>query len=103
MRLEFWVALALLASVAARAQDVDAGAGIARTWCSNCHLVDPRETKSGSDAVPSFAAIARLKSTTAMSLAAFLSSPHAPMPDFRLGRQEIRDVSAYILSLRDAQ
>ena len=50
--------------------------------------------------VPTFAGIARRKSTTAMSLRVFLQSPHARMPDLHLSRDEIADVSAYILSLR---
>jgi mono/diheme cytochrome c family protein len=41
-----------------------------------------------------------MKSTTEMSLAAFLTTPHGRMPNFSLSRAEIRDVSAYILSLR---
>ncbi len=35
-----------------------------------------------------------------MSLRVFLQSPHARMPDLHLSRDEIADVSAYILSLR---
>ena len=95
-------AAALLAAGAARAQDIAAGKRVAQASCSSCHLVDPQEQTTGSDAVPTFAAIARMPSTTAMSLAAFLSMPHAHMPDFVLDRTEIHDVSAYILSLHNS-
>jgi mono/diheme cytochrome c family protein len=44
-----------------------------------------------------------MKSTTEISLAAFLSSSHQNMPDFSLTRVEIQNVSAYILTLRKAQ
>jgi mono/diheme cytochrome c family protein len=91
---------ALFAAGAARAQDIAAGKRIAQVWCSNCHFVDPQEGKTGGDSVPTFSSIARMKSTTEMSLAAFLSTPHGRMPDFSLSRTDIQDVSAYILSLR---
>ena len=35
-----------------------------------------------------------------MSLRAFLMTSHPPMPDLHLTRDEIDDVSAYILSLK---
>jgi hypothetical protein len=38
-----------------------------------------------------------------MSLHAFLSTPHHRMPDYSLSRQEIADISAYILSLKTAR
>jgi len=84
----------------AYAQSVAAGHSIAEHWCSSCHLVDLRQRKAPNDAIPSFVAVAQMKSTTRLSLAAFLSTSHEPMPNFVLSRQEIADVSAYILSLR---
>jgi mono/diheme cytochrome c family protein len=101
-RIILFVAAALLAAGAARAQDISTGKGIAQVWCSDCHLVDPQERKSGRNGAPTFLSIARMKSTTEASLAAFLSTPHGRggMPDLVLNREEIQDVSAYILSLR---
>ena len=97
-----FIAAAFLAAGAARAQDISTGKGIAQVWCGDCHLVDPRERKSGRDSAPTFLSIARMRSTTEASLAAFLSTPHGRgrMPDLVLNRNEIQDVSAYILSLR---
>jgi mono/diheme cytochrome c family protein len=77
-----------------------AGHELATRWCSNCHVVDPGQQRQGTDAVPTFAAVAAMKSTTATSLRVFLSTPHAPMPDYSLSRVDIANVSAYILSLR---
>jgi mono/diheme cytochrome c family protein len=94
---------ALFAGGAARGQNIDAGKRFAQTSCSGCHRIDGEAPKTTSDEVPSFAAIARMKSTTEMSLAAFLMTPHANMPNLVLSRTEIRDVSAYILSLRQPQ
>jgi mono/diheme cytochrome c family protein len=83
----------------ANAQDVNAGKQIAETRCSNCHVIDKGSYKAV-DIVPAFPWIARMPSTTEASLFVFLSTPHAEMPNFVLSRQQIRDVSAYILSLR---
>lgn len=92
----------LFAANATRAQDVEAGKHIAQTWCSGCHRITAEDSKTGSDAVPSFSSIAQEESTTSISLAAFLSTPHPRMPNYALSRTEMRDVSAYILSLRKA-
>jgi mono/diheme cytochrome c family protein len=81
-----------------RAQNVYEGEHVARQWCSGCHQVADEPRLHG-DNVPSFPAIAKMNSTTAMSLTVFLESSHKNMPDFSLTRKEIRDVSAYILSL----
>ncbi len=101
-RIALFIATAFLAVGAARAQDILTGKGLAQVWCSDCHLVDPQERKSGRNSAPTFLSIARMKSTTEASLAAFLSTPHGRgrMPDLVLNREEIEDVSAYILSLR---
>jgi mono/diheme cytochrome c family protein len=41
-----------------------------------------------------------MKSTTALSLQAFLQTSHHNMPDWRLTRQQVDDVVAYIVTLR---
>ncbi len=106
MRLATLIAILALLGGSAAAQtiapvpgDADAGRVIAQTWCRNCHVVDDHPTQAG-DAVPSFPAIARMKSTTALSLQAFLQTPHGGMPNFELGRTQIDDAVAYILTLR---
>ena len=80
------------------AQDAAAGQRLARRWCSACHEIGRAPVHN--DVSPSFGAIAHMSSTTAMSLNACLSTPHQRMPDYSLTRQEIKDVSAYILSLK---
>lgn len=97
-----FIAAAMVTVNAARAQNVEAGKHIAQTWCSACHRIAAEGQKTGNDAVPSFSSIAQEKSTTSISLAAFLSTPHPHMPNYVLSRTEMRDVSAYILSLRMA-
>jgi mono/diheme cytochrome c family protein len=101
------VLLALLATLvhlfspgASTASDVTAGRSLAERWCSNCHVVGPAQQRGTSIGVPPFSAIAQMSSTTPMSLPAFLMTPHPPMPDLHLTRDEIDDVAAYILSLK---
>jgi mono/diheme cytochrome c family protein len=87
----------------APAQDIGdpvVGRAIAQRWCDNCHVVDSDQQRATSTGAPTFAAIARMKSTTPMALRVFLQTPHGRMPDLHLTRSEIDDVSAYILSLK---
>lgn len=94
------VALMTCAATAQESGNSFAGHELAVRWCASCHVVDAGIRRQGTDAVPSFAAISAMPSTTAASLAAFLSSSHGQMPDYTLSRADIANVSAYILSLR---
>jgi mono/diheme cytochrome c family protein len=80
--------------------DAESGRVLALKHCSSCHVVAPRQAPPSTDAVPTFAAIARDPAATEVSLRVFLRSPHARMPDLILSRTEIDDVVTYILSLR---
>ena len=94
----------LLGAAAANAQglpgDPDAGRALALRDCASCHLVASGQGGPAVDGVPSFAAIARMPSTTELSLRAFMRTPHPPMPDLALTRRDMDDVVSYILSLR---
>jgi mono/diheme cytochrome c family protein len=94
---------ALLAMTAGAQQEGDPTAGrrLAEAWCSGCHVIGPGASGPASDAVPTFPAVARMPSTTGMSLRAFLLTPHARMPDIQMSREQIDDVVAYILGLRN--
>lgn len=87
---------------AAAQEDGHAAAGqrLAETWCSSCHVVGPASQRGTSSSAPTFVAIARMKSTTPMSLRVFLLTPRAGMPDLHLSRDEVADLAACILSLR---
>lgn len=98
--------VALLAGVAwpAAAQpepgDPASGLRLSATWCANCHRVAPGGPGPSTDAAPTFRAIAQMPSTTSMSLRVFLQTPHPNMPDYRLTREELDDVVAYLISLK---
>ena len=93
------IALAFPAA-AQQVGDATAGRDLAHAVCSTCHNVDP-SIDTSENSVPTFAAIARMQSTTELSLQAFLQTPHWPMPNLLLKRDEIGNLTAYILSLRE--
>jgi mono/diheme cytochrome c family protein len=80
--------------------DVTEGDQLAHTLCVNCHVVDTHGPMIRTDRVPSFSWIANQDGMTARFLNGWLSTSHERMPDFTLTRDEIRKVSAHILSLR---
>jgi mono/diheme cytochrome c family protein len=96
-------AILALTAVNAHAQDADVAAGraFAREACSACHVVEaeqqqPRLVVTG----PAFRDIANTRGMTATALRVFLTTSHPKMPNLILTPEEIADVSAYILSLR---
>jgi len=92
--------LLVLAPGVAWGQNIEQGHQLATQWCANCHVVDSAQKQGSSTGAPPFEAVAHMKSTTEMSLHVFLQTPHGRMPDLHLTRNEIDDVTAYILSLR---
>jgi mono/diheme cytochrome c family protein len=91
-----WLALA---SPGVAAGDPEAGRALAEQWCASCHLVSPGQTSATTEA-PAFASIAQRAPDALAALAGYLADPHPPMPNFSLTRQEIRDLLAYIASLK---
>jgi len=79
--------------------DAEKGRTLARAWCASCHAVEPGGAAPFAD-IPSFAAVARMPSTTAPALHAFLSTPHGDMPDIKLKSDELDAIVAYLLSLK---
>lgn len=82
--------------------DVIEGDRLAHTLCVNCHVVDTQSPLLRTDRVPSFSWIARQPGLTQDYLTDWLSTSrsHERMPDFSLTRDEIRQLSAYIISLK---
>jgi mono/diheme cytochrome c family protein len=82
-----------------RPGDAVRGQTIATTWCSSCHVVARAQGTAVVD-VPTFASIAQRLPSDLDVLAAFVANPHPPMPNLSLSRQDIRDVLAYIATLK---
>ena len=77
--------------------NVESGRRLAIDWCTGCHSVEP---KTVGIFAADFAEIAKLPSTTALSLKVFLQTSHKNMPNFMLQPGEADDIVAYILSLK---
>ena len=97
-------ALLALTAMSAYAQNGDIAAGhtFAREACSACHVVELEQQKPRLVVIgPAFRDIADTRGMTATALRVFLTTSHPKMPNLILTPEEIADVSAYILSLRD--
>lgn len=81
--------------------DVTRGHELARAWCAECHGVEPGETTGAYETPPSFQSFARNPEITETSLKAFLQLTHPLMPQVKLKPDEIDEIVAYILSLKD--
>ena len=96
-------AAALAVPIEALAQPLEgnlsSGRQVAIEICSGCHQVDADISCKGAYP-PSFEDIAKLPSTTALSLRAFLRSSHITMPNLLIFAPDIDDLIVYILSLK---
>jgi mono/diheme cytochrome c family protein len=93
------VFVAALGGTAALGADAGKGLQIARRWCASCHTIEPSQ-RTGSEAVPPFATIARMPNLDASKIALFLLNPHPKMPDMSLTRDEAANLAAYIVTLK---
>jgi cytochrome c len=76
------------------------GRELAVRLCSNCHLVDGSGTAATPVGIGTFRGIANRPGQTADRISNVLILPHMPMPDAQLTREEIRDILAYLETLR---
>jgi len=96
--------LALVTSTdVANAQDARGnlrnGRHLAELWCAGCHRTNAADVPGRRD-ISTFAEVARLPSTTALSLRAFLYTSHADMPNIQLSSADADDLIAFVLSLK---
>jgi mono/diheme cytochrome c family protein len=101
MRIAVSLALALIATPAmAASADPSTGEKIAKSECASCHAIGrAADAKSPDPKAPRFIDVAKMSSTTELSLKVFLRSSHRNMPNFILGREEIDSLASYILGL----
>lgn len=84
----------------AASADPTTGAQIAKTECASCHAIGRDvEAKSPDPKAPRFIDVAKMTSTTELSLKVFLRSSHRNMPNIILSREEIDSVASYVLGL----
>lgn len=83
--------------------DPEKGRALADRVCIACHVVSKPAAVSTIPAdVPSFSAIANKPGQSMESIAGRIVIPHPPMPAISLSREEIANVVAYIMTLRDS-
>lgn len=95
---------ALASVTAVQAQhigDIRQGRSFALSACASCHSVRAGRIPSRLATAPSFEEIANTPGMTAAALNVWLTAQvHPTMPLLILSSQQVKDVSAYILSLR---
>ena len=89
--------LALGASPASAETQAD-GRALVKANCAACHAIDGLPAPAGAKG-PGFVDIARMPSTTQLSLKVFMQSSHGNMPNLVLNADEIDAIAAYILDL----
>jgi mono/diheme cytochrome c family protein len=88
------------ASFPAHAQTQSDGQAVAERACLSCHQIyGDRTSAKSNDSGASFQAMARMPSTTQLSVKVFLQSSHNNMPNLVLTREEIDALAAYMVSL----
>jgi mono/diheme cytochrome c family protein len=76
---------------------------LAQKLCANCHVVTRDPPAAASTDVPSFRSIASRADATAERIAGRIIIPHPAMPTAQLTVTELRDLIAYIQSLKSAR
>ncbi|HEX7532153.1 MAG TPA: c-type cytochrome [Methyloceanibacter sp.] len=100
MMLAVTMLLAGVSGAAAQEGDVTAGAAYAKQICASCHAVLPNEQISPLPQAPTFQTVANLPGMTEMALSVWLQSSHPTMPNIILKPDDLRNVVAYITSLK---
>jgi len=99
------IVLALASATSFAAAHADAasaarGKTLVQRECVSCHAVEPGQ-QSPNPKAPTFAAVANEPSATPYSLHVFLQTTHATMPNFVIQSDDIDDIVAYIVSLKN--
>jgi mono/diheme cytochrome c family protein len=88
-------------AIAQERGDRERGRTHAENVCAVCHAIDPGEIHSPVAGLAGFEEIANTRGMTALALKVWFQSPHPSMPNFILAPEEIDNLVAYILSLKE--
>ena len=94
------VTFGLTGGAGAQEADIVAGKAYAEQVCAACHAVEQGEEESPLYQAPTFQSVANTPGMTEMALTVWLQSSHPTMPNIVLSQDEIRNVVAYIRSLK---
>ena len=76
------------------------GLAVAQRLCADCHAILRDQVRSPHPDAPRFEDIAAAPGMTALALTVALRTSHDQMPNLVIPAEEMRDVIAYILTLR---
>jgi mono/diheme cytochrome c family protein len=107
-RVGFAVAIVALMATSTQAQapsaqartDIQKGRALAREVCAECHAIRRQGGRSPNGEAPSFASVAATPGMNEMALNVFFQTSHRNMPNIIFTRDQIREISAYILNLK---
>ena len=68
--------------------------------CAECHAIDRGDYDSPFFAAPPFSEVANVPAMSEVALVSFFQTPHPTMPNFIIPSDDIRNIVAYIRSLR---
>jgi mono/diheme cytochrome c family protein len=80
--------------------DPGRGRELAESLCSTCHVVDASPGNIAKSDISSFYSIANRSEQSQERLAGAIIFPHPAMPKVSFTNAELRDIIAYIMSLR---
>jgi mono/diheme cytochrome c family protein len=92
--------LGLSAAAAAQDADIAAGKAYAEQVCAECHAVRARDEFSPLMEATPFQEVADTPGMTELALSVWLQSSHPTMPNIVLEQDDLRNVVAYIRSLK---
>ena len=98
-------AASALATGQLEAQEIELpgkGLVLAQQVCAECHAIDKSQARSPNAAAPRFEAIANVPGMTSMALTVALQTSHRSMPNLIFESDELRNIVAYILSLKES-
>jgi mono/diheme cytochrome c family protein len=78
------------------------GLRFAREVCAPCHLVVKEAGRSTNPDAPTFEAIAKTSGLTSAALTVMLQTSHNNMPNIVLKGDDLKNIVAYILSLKES-
>jgi mono/diheme cytochrome c family protein len=76
------------------------GAAFAEQICAECHAVQAGQPRSPNGQAPTFETVAKTPGMTSIALTAILRTSHRAMPNIIIADDELRNVIAYIMSLK---
>ncbi len=103
MLLAATMAFSLPGGASAQNADVAAGQAYAKETCAQCHAILVNEELSPLPDASAFQTVADTPGMTELALSVWLQSSHPTMPNIVLEQDDMRNVIAYIRSLKREQ